>query len=199
MTQPNYQAGGERAWWWKIAMHLDEARVATSNVLAHNTDDPTPVYVLQGKLREMQVFLLEIFRWKGLLPGLVEVPGESGGEVSVAAGAPASAPNVSAAVGAPAVAGAAAVAGHAAVQEGVSISHAGIVSEGCILNDVATPTTGGETSAQEGASASHVVITSQISEDGWILNDVAVRVTGEIDALVITGEDAVSPAVSPDV
>jgi hypothetical protein len=67
---PGYQAGGERAWWWKIAMHLDEAQQASFNVLAHNVEDPTPVHVLQGKIREMQVFLLEIFRWKGLLPGV---------------------------------------------------------------------------------------------------------------------------------
>jgi hypothetical protein len=66
---PGYQAG-ERAWWWKIAMHLDEAQRASFNVLAHNVEDPTPVHLLQGKLREMQAFLLEIFRWKGLLPGV---------------------------------------------------------------------------------------------------------------------------------
>jgi hypothetical protein len=61
----------ERAWWWKIAMHLDEAQRSMTNVLVHNVDDPTPVHLLQAKFREAQAFLLEIFRWKGLLPGTV--------------------------------------------------------------------------------------------------------------------------------
>jgi len=66
MLQPH-----ERAWWWKVAMHLDEAQRSMTNVLVHNVDDPTPVHLLQGKFREAQAFLLEIFRWKGLLPGTV--------------------------------------------------------------------------------------------------------------------------------
>lgn len=65
MLQPN-----ERAWWWKVAMHLDEAQLSMRNVLAHNVDDPTPVHLLMDKLLGAQAFLLEIFRWKGLLPGV---------------------------------------------------------------------------------------------------------------------------------
>src|SRR5437868_3066953 len=72
------QQGAERAWWWKVAMHLDEAQFAIHNVLVHNVDDPTPVHMLHGKLREAQTFLLEIFRWKGILPGHVpSAPGAS--------------------------------------------------------------------------------------------------------------------------
>ncbi len=65
MLQP-----AERAWWWKVAMHLDEAQLSMAKVLTNNVDDPTPIHLLQGKLRDAQAFLLEIFRWKGLLPGL---------------------------------------------------------------------------------------------------------------------------------
>lgn len=69
MAQPGYQPGSEGVYWWKVAMHLDEANIALANAMAHNLDDPTPVFALQDKLREAQVILLEIFRAKGLLPG----------------------------------------------------------------------------------------------------------------------------------
>ena len=78
MTQPVYQEGSERAWWWKVAQHLDDAQLASVNAMTHNLDNQTPVFALQDKLREAQVILLEIFRWKGLLPvvtnGTPEVP-----------------------------------------------------------------------------------------------------------------------------
>jgi len=68
MTQPGYREGGDRPLWWKVAKHLDEARLASVNALAHGLDDPTLALALQDKLRDAQVILLEIFRVKGLLP-----------------------------------------------------------------------------------------------------------------------------------
>lgn len=59
-------------------MHLDEARLAAGNAMAHGLDDPTLGLALQDKLRDAQVILLEIFRARGLLPrgtnGKIEVP-----------------------------------------------------------------------------------------------------------------------------
>ena len=69
MTQPGYQEGSEPMWWWKVALHLDEAQLALSNAMAHNIDDPRPIHALHDRLREGQAILLEIFRSKGLLPG----------------------------------------------------------------------------------------------------------------------------------
>ena len=69
MTQPGYQAGSEPMWWWKVALHLDEAQLALANAMAHNLDDQRPVFAIQDRLREGQAILLEIFRMKGLLPG----------------------------------------------------------------------------------------------------------------------------------
>lgn len=68
MTQAGYQEGSERHWWWKVAQHLDEAQLALVNAAAHNTADPTPVIVLQDRMREAQAILLHIFREKGLVP-----------------------------------------------------------------------------------------------------------------------------------
>jgi hypothetical protein len=68
MPQPGYQSGSEPMWWWKVAMHLDEAQLALSNAMAHNLDDQRPVFALQDCLREGQAILLDIFRAKGLLP-----------------------------------------------------------------------------------------------------------------------------------
>lgn len=56
-------------WWWKAALHLDEAQRALANAMAHNVDDPRPIHALYDRLREGQAILLEIFRAKGLLPG----------------------------------------------------------------------------------------------------------------------------------
>ncbi len=78
MTQPGYQEGNERVLWWKVAMHLDEAKLSAANAMGHNLDDQTRVLALQDKLREAQAILLEIFHTKGLLPsdmnGKFEVP-----------------------------------------------------------------------------------------------------------------------------
>lgn len=96
MTQPGYQPGSEPMWWWKVAVHLDAAQIALANAMAHNLDDPKPVFVLQDRLTEGQAILLEIFRVKGLIPasnGKAEVPmpgmseggGGPGGEVKIVA------------------------------------------------------------------------------------------------------------------
>ena len=69
MTQPGYNPANEPMWWWKVALHLDEAQAALANVMAHNADDPRLAHALYGRLREGQAILLEIFRMKGLLPG----------------------------------------------------------------------------------------------------------------------------------
>lgn len=69
MTQPGYQESSEPRWWWKVALHLDEAQLALANAMAHNVDDPRPAHALYHRLREGQAILLEIFRAKGLLPG----------------------------------------------------------------------------------------------------------------------------------
>lgn len=78
MTSPGYQEGHDRVLWWRAAMHLDEARLAVGNAMAHGLDDPTMGLALQDKLRDAQVILLEIFRARGLLPrgtnGKIEVP-----------------------------------------------------------------------------------------------------------------------------
>lgn len=63
-----YQPGSERMWWWKVAQHLDEAKGALANALAHNLDDQSRVFALEEKLREAQVILLAIFEAKGLVP-----------------------------------------------------------------------------------------------------------------------------------
>jgi len=68
MTQPGYQQGSEKIWWWKVAMHLDEAQVALANAMAHNLDDPSLIFVLQDRLRDGQAILLAIFQQKGLVP-----------------------------------------------------------------------------------------------------------------------------------
>ena len=69
MTQPGYKAEDEPMYWWKVALHLDEAQLALTNAMAHNVDDPRPIHALHDRLREGQAILLEIFRAKGLLPG----------------------------------------------------------------------------------------------------------------------------------
>ncbi len=74
MTQPGYQQGGERAWWWKVAQHVDAAQLATVNAIAHNVDDPTLILAFHETLRQGQAILLEIFRVKGLLPTAVISP-----------------------------------------------------------------------------------------------------------------------------
>jgi hypothetical protein len=74
MSQPLFQEGSEPMWWWKVAMHLDEAHLASVNAMAHNLQNQMPVFALQDKIQEAQTILLEIFRWKGLLPGSTNVP-----------------------------------------------------------------------------------------------------------------------------
>jgi hypothetical protein len=78
MPRPGYREGLDRVLWWRAAMHLDEARLAVVNALAHGLDDPTSGLALQDKLRDAQAILLEIFRARGLLPsgtsGGAEVP-----------------------------------------------------------------------------------------------------------------------------
>lgn len=71
MSGSGYQQGGEPAWWWKVAMHLDQAQLALANAMAHNVDDPRLAHALYHRLREGQAILLDIFRAKGLLPGPV--------------------------------------------------------------------------------------------------------------------------------
>ena len=68
-SQQGYREGDEPMWWWKVALHLDEAQLALANAMAHNVDDPRPVQALYTRLREGQAILLEIMRAKGLLPG----------------------------------------------------------------------------------------------------------------------------------
>jgi len=68
MTQPGYQQGAERAWWWKVAQHLDDTVLAATNAMAHNLDDPTLVLAFQETVRQAQAILFDIFRAKGLLP-----------------------------------------------------------------------------------------------------------------------------------
>lgn len=70
MSPVGYQEGSEKMWWWKVAMHLDEAQQALANAMAHNLDDPRPVLALQDRLREGQTILLDIFRAKNLLPAV---------------------------------------------------------------------------------------------------------------------------------
>lgn len=70
MTQLEYQESAP-VWWWKVAMHLVEAQQASTHVLEHNQSIEL---AFQNKLREAQAILLEIFRVKGLVSGLVEPP-----------------------------------------------------------------------------------------------------------------------------
>jgi hypothetical protein len=74
MSQPGYQEGSERTWWWRVAQYLDAAQLAAVNAMAHNLDDQTLVFAFGDKLREAQVLLLEIFRTKDLLPGTQAPP-----------------------------------------------------------------------------------------------------------------------------
>src|SRR5438477_280634 len=67
MTQPGYQEGGERMWWWKTAQYLDAAMMASVNAMAHNVDGQASVFDFQEKLRQAQVILLEIFTMKGIV------------------------------------------------------------------------------------------------------------------------------------
>jgi hypothetical protein len=136
------QQGVERAWWWKVAMHLDEAQLATSNVMPHNAEDPTPVYVLQGKLREVQAFLLEIFRWKGLLPG--SVPSAPVAPAVAVGGSPSEHMPT----------GPMALMGVALPQK-----YASVVPEAAIL-------------PQAAILPKDIIITSKIAEDGGVINDV---------------------------
>jgi hypothetical protein len=64
----------ERALWWKVAQHLDDAQKALISVMALNTDDPTFIHGLQAMLRDGQAVLYEIFRSKGLLPAAQQPP-----------------------------------------------------------------------------------------------------------------------------
>jgi hypothetical protein len=80
----------EAAAWWKVAKHLDEALLAATIAMTLNVDDPTAVHALQGRLREAQATLLEIFWGKGLLPG--GMPAAAPVTVAAAVGAPAAAP-----------------------------------------------------------------------------------------------------------
>lgn len=67
MTQPGYQQGSESVWWWKVALHLDEAQLALTNAMAHNVEDSRLIHALHDRLRDGQAILLEIFHAKGLL------------------------------------------------------------------------------------------------------------------------------------
>ena len=136
------QQGAERAWWWKVAMHLDEAQLAINKVLVHNVGDPTPVHMLHGKLQEAQVFLLEIFRWKGMLPSAPVAP--------TVAGLPSehmpTGPMVPMSVALPQ-------------------KYASVVPEDAILpHDTSLP--------QVAILPKDIITTSKIAEDGWVINDV---------------------------
>jgi hypothetical protein len=79
MTQSGYRGPQEESHlWWRVAAHLDAARLAAADATAHGLDDPSRAIDLQDKLRDSQAILLEIFRAKGLLPNVVngaaEVP-----------------------------------------------------------------------------------------------------------------------------
>jgi hypothetical protein len=178
---PGYQAGGERAWWWKIAMHLDEAQQASFNVLAHNVEDPTPVHVLQGKIREMQVFLLEIFRWKGLLPGVSQAAAAAVGVSQAAAAAVGVSQAAAAAVGvSQAAAAAVGVSQAAAAAVGVSQAAAAAVLAPLVVEDVAAVQ----------VSDDVVAVQVQVSDDGWILDDATAAAHPAVEVPV-----ASSPAV----
>jgi hypothetical protein len=73
MWQVGYQPEGESRGWWKLAQHIDEAKGALVNAMAHNLDDQTAVFALQEKLREAQVILLWIFQKKGLVAPPAEI------------------------------------------------------------------------------------------------------------------------------
>jgi hypothetical protein len=83
-------------WWWKVALHLDEAQIALANAMAHNLADQRPIFALQDKLREGQAILLEIFRAKGLLPGQTngQVTGQAASQIPASFSAPFAAPPV---------------------------------------------------------------------------------------------------------
>lgn len=136
------QGAAERAWWWKVAMHLDEAQLAINKVLAHNVGDPTPVHMLHGKLQEAQAFLLEIFRWNGMLPSapvaptVVGLPSEHRPTVPTAP-----------------------------MGVGVPPKYSAVVPEDAILpHDTSLP--------QAAILPKGVIVTSKIAEDGWVINDV---------------------------
>lgn len=81
---PGYQEGSEPRWWWKVAMHLDEAQLSLVNAIAHNVDDSTAALAVHDLLREAQTVLLTIFAAKGLLPGVVPMsPVEADGSAAV--------------------------------------------------------------------------------------------------------------------
>jgi hypothetical protein len=69
MAHPGFNPDDERAWWWKVAKHLDAAQLALVNAIAHNVDDPRPLQALQATLRESTTILLHILGAKGLMPG----------------------------------------------------------------------------------------------------------------------------------
>ena len=64
----------ERAWWWKVAKHIDDAQLAAANALALNVDDPSRIHMLQETLRQGQAILLQIFQAKGVLPAAPAAP-----------------------------------------------------------------------------------------------------------------------------
>jgi hypothetical protein len=140
------QQGVERGWWWKVAMHLDEAQLAINKVLAYSIDDPTPVHMLHGKLRESQAFLLEIFRWKGMLPGSMPSAPAAPAVVRLS---PEHMPTVPMGVTVPQKYS-------SVVPEDAVLSHDTSLSQAAIL-------------------PKDNFITSKIAEDGWILNDVGAR------------------------
>jgi len=77
MTQVGYQPDGERVWWWRVAHHLDEAKLSLTNAIAHNLDDQKLPITLQDKLHEAQTILLEIFYAKHLLPSSMNGNGKA--------------------------------------------------------------------------------------------------------------------------
>src|SRR5574342_799606 len=68
MPPVGFQPGAEKQWWWKVALHLDEAQIALANAVAHNVDDARLPNTLYDKLREGQGVLLQIVAAKGLMP-----------------------------------------------------------------------------------------------------------------------------------
>jgi hypothetical protein len=74
MAHPGFNPADERAWWWKVAKHLDAAQLALVNAIAHNVDDPRPLQALQERLRESTAILLHILGVKGLMPGAPRPP-----------------------------------------------------------------------------------------------------------------------------
>lgn len=64
----SYQKSSEHAWWWKAALYLEAASMASINAAAHNLDDPDKILSFHEKIREAQGLLLDIFQAKGLAP-----------------------------------------------------------------------------------------------------------------------------------